>query len=258
MSIARSLLIAVFLALPLAKPAAFPDRFDASYSLHAGDLEVGTTSVSLSPSGDGRFEYTTVSRTTGVASLLGLREVRERSVWEASGPHIRSLRYDYQRLGSKERQVEVVFDWSTGRVTNYVNGDIWHMDVPDPTFDRQNYVLALMRDLAAGARPSSYQIADGGKLKTYEFNHLGRERVSTALGSFETLVVERTQPDATRRTTFWCAPFFDYLPVQIEHREEKGSIFVRIRDASGFGQDEGEGGGEFLTDLPLRTPNTKR
>jgi len=241
MSAERVLLVAMLLALPAAGPAAFPDTFRAQYSLHAGDLEVGATSISLSPTGDGRFEYTTVSRTTGVASLLGKREVRERSIWEASETNIRSLRYDYRRTGTKEREVEVVFDWSAGRVTNFVNGETWHMDVPDPTFDRQNHILALMRDLASGARPASYRIADGGKLKTYRFNHLGRKQVSTPLGSFETLVVERTQPGATRRTTFWFAPAFDFLPVQIEHREDKGSIIVRIRDVSGFGEDEGGG-----------------
>ena len=241
MNVPRALFVILLLALPSGMAAAFPDRFAASYTLHAGDLEVGTTKVSLAPMGDGRFEYTTVSRTTGVASLLGKREVRERSVWEPHEFRIRSLRYDYERRGSKERRVEVVFDWSAGRVTNHVNGETWQMPVPEPTFDRQNHILALMRDLAAGARPVSFQVADGGKLKTYHFSHLGQERVSTAFGELDTLVVERTQPGASRRTTFWFAPSFGYLPVQIEHREESGSIVVRIREASGFGDTDANG-----------------
>ena len=236
-----TLLVATLLVLPLGNAAAFPDRFAASYTLHAGDLEVGTTSVSLSPIGDGRFEYTSVSRATGVASLLGRREVRERSVWEPSGSQIRSLRYDYERRGTKERRVEVIFDWSAGRVTNHVNGETWQMEVPEPTFDRLNHLLALMRDLASGARSESYRVADGGKLKIYHFNHLGHERVSTAFGNLDTVVVERTQPGATRRTIFWFAPSFDFLPVQIEHREDSGSIVVRIRDASGFEDRDGDG-----------------
>ena len=241
MNIPRTLCVIMLLAVPWGMPAAFPDRFAASYTLHAGDLEVGTTSISLAPMGDGRFEYTTVSRTTGVASLLDKREVRERSVWEPHESRIRSLRYDYDRSGSKRRRVEVVFDWSAGRVTNRVNGETWQMPVPEPTFDRQNHILALMRDLASGVESESYQVADGGKLKTYHFSHLGRERVSTAIGDLDTLVVVRTQPGASRRTTFWFAPSFGYLPVQIEHREESGSIVVRIREASGFGDTNANG-----------------
>ena len=241
MSIPRTLLAAILLTLPLPETAAFPDRFTASYTLHAGEMEVGTTDISLSPMGDGRFEYTTFSRTTGVASLLDKREVRERSVWEPSGSQIRSLRYDYERSGTKERRVEVIFDWNSGRVINHVNGETWQMEVPKPTFDRQNHLLALMRDLASGARPASYRVADGGKLKVYQFSHLGRERVSTTFGDLDTVVMERTQPDATRRTTFWLAPSFGFLPVQIEHREDNGSIVVRIRDTSGFETPEGNG-----------------
>ena len=234
MNLARGLFVAMLLALPLNGATAFPDRFGARYTLHAGDLEVGTTSVSLTPMADGRFEYTSVSRATGVASLLGKREIRERSIWEPAGSQIRSLRYEYDRRGAKERRVKVIFDWDLGRVTNQVNGDTWQMDVPEPTFDRQNHLLALMRELASGAEPASYRVADGGKLKTYQFSHLGPERVSTALGSVDTVVVERTSPGASRRTRFWFAPSFGYLPVQVEHREDGGSIMVRIRDVSGF------------------------
>ena len=224
------------LAAWISESVAFPERFDARYTLHAGELEVGTTRISLSPLEGGRFEYTSVSRTTGMALLLERREVRERSVWELSDTQIRSLRYDYRREGSKERHVEVVFDWKEGRVTNHVNGQTWHMELSGPTFDRQNHVLALMRDLASGAQPSSYRIADGGRTKTYHFRHLGRDRISTALGDLDTWMVARDHPGSERQTTFWLAPAFDYLPVRIEHRENGVAIVAEIRAASGFGE----------------------
>jgi hypothetical protein len=71
----------------IAEPVAFPDRFHARYTVHAGGFEVGTTTVSLAPVSDGHFEYVTYSRATGVAALLGFEEIRERkrSVSAASG-----------------------------------------------------------------------------------------------------------------------------------------------------------------------------
>ncbi len=241
MMLVRALSLAIPLVAWVAAAAAFPDRFDAHYTLHAGEFEVGTTRISLSPMGGGRFEYTTVSRSTGVATLLGRKEVRERSVWERTGARIRSLRYDYRREGNKERHVVVVFDWDAGRVTNHVDGETWHMAVPDPTFDRHSQILALMGELASGAQPSSYQVADGGKLKTYRLHHRGRQRISTALGEFDTVVVERAQPDSERTTTFWFAPALGYLPVQIEHRESSGSIRAHIRTVSGFPERQESG-----------------
>ena len=238
MTALRVLFAGMLLAASATESAAFPDRFDAHYTLHAGRLEIGKASVSLSPMGGGRFEYTTFSRATGAAALLGRNEIRERSVWQRVGARIRSLHYDYQRRGRKERRVEVVFDWPRGQVTNHVNGKTWRMTVPDPTFDKQSLLLAVMQDLASGAAPLSYQVADGGRLKTYVFRQLGRQRVSTALGDLDTVVVERSVAGAARKTTFWCAPSLDYLPVRIEHHESDGSITVHIRATSGFAERE--------------------
>ena len=177
------------------------------------------------------------SRATGVAALLGFEEIRERSLWLKDESGIRSLRYSYHRRGRKERRIEVIFDWSKGRVSNHVNGDTWHMAVPDRTFDKQNHLLALMRDLAFGRRSVSYRVADGGELKTYVFRYLGKQSVETEFGDFDTVVMERTRRPVKRRTVFWLAPSLDFLPVQIKHREGDTSITMHIRAASGFAME---------------------
>lgn len=234
MLLSRGLLAVVLFAASTAEPIAFPDRFQARYTLHAGGLEVGTTTISLSPVSSGRYEYLTVSRATGVAALLGFEEIRERSVWQSGESGIRSLRYSYDRRGRKERRVEVIFDWSKGRVTNTVNGQNWHMSVPERTFDKQNYLLALMLDLASDKRRMSYRIADGGKLKTYVFRCLGKQSIETEIGDFDTVVMERIRANAKRKTVFWLAPSLSFLPVQIEHREGERLMTLHIRVASGF------------------------
>ena len=234
MPLSRGFLALALFTASVAEPIAFPDRFQARYTLHAGGFEVGTTTVSLSPVSDGRYEYIAISRATGVATFLGFKEVRERSVWLRTATGIRSLRYSYHRRGRKERRVEVVFDWTKGRVTNHVNGESWHMAIPDHTFDKQNHLLALMLDLASGARSSSYRVADGGKLKTYAFRYRGQQSISTPFGDLDTVMMERTRSAATRKTTFWLAPSLDYLPVHIEHREGNSLITMYIRAASGF------------------------
>ena len=234
MSLSRGFLALALFTASIAEPIAFPDRFQARYTLHAGGLEVGTTTVSLSPVSDGRYEYIAISRATGVATLLGFKEVRERSLWLRGESGIRSLRYTYDRRGRKERRVEVVFDWSKGRVINTVDGQTWRMAVPERTLDKQNHLLALMLDLASGKRRMSYRVADGGKLKTYVFRYRGQQSISTPFGDLDTLVMERTRLGATRKTTFWLAPSLDYLPVHIEHREGNRLISMYIRAASGF------------------------
>ena len=221
--------------LPFTSPDALPDRFDVDYELHAGSLRVGTTRISLTPTEDGHLEYTTFSRAIGAAALLGTYEILERSILERTGSRLRPLHYSYQRRGRKPRRVEVFFDWTRGRAANHVGGESWEMHIPGTTLDKQSQLLVLMQDLAAGTRPASYQVADGGRLKIYRFRYLGRQRISTALGDFDTLAVERTRADTARKTTFWCAPALDYLPVHVEHREsDNHKIILHIRNADGF------------------------
>ena len=226
-------LAALFIA-PLWKTAAFPERFDAVYTLYMHEFEVGTTNISLSPLDNGRFEYTVHSQATGVAAILGKDEVRERSVSLRLGKEIRSLHYSYRRQGRKERHIEVNFDWDTGRATNSVNGNVWKMDIPLRTFDKQNHILALMDELASGVRSTAYKVADGGKLKTYAFRDIGRQRLYTALGAFDTVVVERKRDGATRTARLWFAPALEYLPVQILYRDESRDVTARIRAVTGF------------------------
>ena len=230
----RLLCLAVLFITPLWRAAAFPERFDAIYTLYMRESEVGTTSISLSPMDNGRFEYIVHSRATGVATILGKDEVRERSVSLRIGREIRSLHYSYRRQGRKERHIEVSFDWDTGRVTNNVNGHVWKMDIPHRTFDKQNHILALMDELALGIRSTAYKVADGGKLKTYAFRNVGRQRLSTALGAFDTVVVERKRDGATRTASFWFAPALEYLPVQIQYRDDSRNVTARIRTVTGF------------------------
>ena len=237
MPLSRGLLAVALIAASTAEPVAFPDRFQARYTLHAGGFKVGTTNVSLTPVSDGRYEYVTVSRATGVAALLGFEEVRERSVWLRGESGIRSLRYSYDRRGRKERRVEVVFDWTTGRVTNTVDGETWRMVVPERTLDKQNHLLALMLDLASGKRRMSYRVADGGKLKTYTFRCLGEQSVETEIGEFDTVMMERIRARAKRKTVLWLAPSLSFLPVKIEHHEGDSLITMFIRAASGFSKE---------------------
>ena len=84
------------------------------------------------------------------------------------------------------------------------------------------YQLAVMRDLKRGLNQFSYRIADGGKMKSYNFETLSEETVQTPYGDFEALKVERFRDDRERETIFWCVRKLDYLPVKVLNIEPDG------------------------------------
>ena len=86
------------------------------------------------------------------------------------------------------------------------------MPVPIGALDKLSYRLALMRDLSRGARNFEYTIADGGQLKRYVLADIGEERIETALGTFDTILIRRERENSKRQTTFWCASELGFLP----------------------------------------------
>lgn len=224
------------IAAGAADAAALPERFDAQFVLSARGMDIGQTRWQLTPAGDGRYVYSSHSEAIGVAKLLRDERIEERSEWRFSrGGAVTPLHYTYTRSGGKrERAVQVRFDWQGGRVHNTLNGDSWSAPVEPGTLDKLVYVLELMRELANGAREATYEVADGGKVKTYRLKVVGEERVETVLGPLDTLVVERRRDDDNESTVVWCAPALRYLPVKVEHREDEGTVRLTLTGVDGL------------------------
>ena len=199
--------------------------FTASYIVEDDGEIIARTSISLSKTETGRWLYQRESKPTSlVARMLGV-EVSEQSVWSWDQDiQIHSYRYD--RSG-KEKHVHLRFDWQQMKVTNTINGDPWQMDIPAGTTDKLSINLALMAHLARSETDISFPVADGGRLKTYDYKVLGRETITTELGSFDTIKVTRNKRGRKgRQATLWLAPELDYVVVRMEKADKDGEIII--------------------------------
>lgn len=231
-------------ALSPASPASgLPERFEATFALEVKGVTIARTRWFLSPGADGGYVYESRTEPVGVFTLIRNGAIVERSEWDHAEEWLRPLAYRYQRTGRKAREVSIEFDWEEGAgegVARHVSPDgPWSLPVPHGVMDKLSYLLALMRDLGRGERSVEYAIADGGKLKRYILTGIGDERVETALGVFDTVVVRRERENTKRETTLWCASALGFLPVKILHRERDGTLLsLRIESLSGIGRRE--------------------
>lgn len=211
-----------------------PPLFSAVFSLHALGTTVGRTHWRAHDDQGVRvFESNT--EPTGLYALIRSETIHERSRLRVDGSTLIPLIYRYQRRGGKrDRFVEVDFDWPQKRVRNTAKGQSWEMPVPRGTLDKFSYLLALMRDLEQGKTSLQYDIADGGHLKRYDIEILGREIVETPLGALEAVKLRRKNRKS-RMTTLWCATRLHHLPIKIEHREKDGStVSLQIQEVEGL------------------------
>lgn len=227
----RITVLILLTGMPLASLAeqVLPASFQAEFLLYTKGMKVARMEREYSQSPDGEYLYRSETQTTGLISLFRNDLILEETKWMLEGGILKPVHYSYSHTRTKkERQVTIDFNWKKGQITNSINGESWNMPVEPGTLDKLLYQLAIMRDLKEGKSPISYTIADGGKIKTYNFELLGEEMLETPLGELHTLKLSRNKPNSRRETTLWCALELDYLPVRVENIESDGRKTIAV------------------------------
>ena len=205
--------------------SALPD-FDATYIQKYGGLTIGSSTLTLTNGNNNSYLYETRSKPSAWVSwfLKGKLQESSRGVFTDTG--IRPEAYHYLRAGgSKTREANLSFDWEARTVINNVADSRWEMDIPAGTLDKLVSQLGVMLALGRGETEVVFDIADGGKLKEYQFKVIGRETLEVPAGKFDTVKITRVQNDKNRVIIVWCAPALGYLPVRIWRREPDDSEY---------------------------------
>ena len=109
------------------------------------------------------------------------------------------------------------------------------MDLPEGTLDKFAQQIVLMQELQDGVERHFYEVADGGRLKTYGYTDGGEERVEVPLGRFDTVRMLRSKQGKPPRLTLWCAPSLHYLPVRAGRDQDEGSFEMELTAVEGLG-----------------------
>jgi len=200
-----------------------PPLFSAEYSLHSMGTRIALMQRRFTKLENGNYLYYSETHTKGLLALIRKDSIIEQSTWLFEQAQFRPLHYSYAHTGDKKnRQVRIDFDWATSLISTSVNDSNWQMPMQPDIMDKLLYQLAIMVDLGKGKAPIKYTVADGGKIKNYDFDLLGEELINTPLGEFLTVKLERHKPNSKRMTTLWCARDLGYLPIKVENIETDG------------------------------------
>ena len=229
-----SLLLLLCLALSNVSQAEekLPESFSVTYILQKGPVTLAEMKRKLYKNSNGNFVYESFSEPVGYARWFTDNTLLEKTEWNYQQQQLRPVTYSYDREGSKkQRHVKLSFDWDKMRVTNDINNDPWSMKITEGTLDKLLYHLAVMHDLANGKQSLEYQIADGGRLKTYSFSNLGEETLRTKLGTFKTIKLKRP---GKRDTILWCAEELNYLPIKLVQEEGGIQLTLTLKSVTGL------------------------
>ncbi|MGB0467644.1 MAG: DUF3108 domain-containing protein [Pontibacterium sp.] len=147
--------------------------------------------------------------------------------------HIQPRQYLYTRkvLG-KARKANLSFNWKNQTVINDVQNKPWRMKIKTGVLDKLSYQLQLQADIAAGKQDLSYEVADGGRLKHYQFAVKGHENISTPAGTYNAIRVERVyEKPSARKTLIWFAPSLNYQLIKLYRQEKKDKTYSLLLKA---------------------------
>ncbi|MEW8626464.1 MAG: DUF3108 domain-containing protein [Candidatus Thiodiazotropha sp.] len=198
--------------------------FTAEFTVHRNILPLGRLTLSLELKPDGSYRYTAHSQPSLLANLFSRNEVIEESQGSYLMGQITPHRYTYRDKDQQSENSEVKFDWQTEQAATTSRGVTWSQPIRAATQDKLSQQLQVRIHLAQGKQQISYQVADGGKIKNYQFRVVGEETVASSDVEYRCLRVERSKGTGTSDYTIWFATELGYLPIKIE-RNQNGKVY---------------------------------
>ncbi|MFN3581235.1 MAG: DUF3108 domain-containing protein [Pseudomonas sp.] len=203
--------------------------FSASYAADMRNVPVnGEATHSLRDNGDNTW-------TLSFNASMFVARLTEESILKLENDRVVPLQYRYERRGlGRGRETTQVFDWEAGTVTGSHRGKAFTLATEPGLLDKTTYQLALQRDLLAGKKDMYYRVADGDDIDDYHFRVSGERRVTTRVGQFDAVEVDRVRDsDSKRQTTLWFAKDFNYILVRLTQVESDGQQYrIVLKDAT--------------------------
>ena len=175
------------------------------------------------------------------AKLGGLEigDLEQASEFSFADGRIKPLTYSYRVSGVSSAVETVVFDWDAMLALSANEKQFWSVAINNNTLDELSYQLALALDIEVPDETIySYETVDGGALGRSSFRVLGEEIISTPLGDFRCVKLERDrEASSSRTTTIWLALDWSNLLARIEQTSAFGlDITLELTNALIAGQ----------------------
>lgn len=205
--------------------------FDARYKVSLNGIDLGTLELEFKLNEKGGYVYTGRTNSSSFVRMFYSDMADETSTGEYRKGQLIPTSYDYQlkKRDTLKEQVTLEFDWPKKTLWTTNEGTRWNQTTLPNTQDKLSLQQALRIDLAKGVKEVSYPVADGGKIKTFNFKVTDSENITTPHGKHDCLIVRRSKEDQAPDFTIWVAPELDYMPVRIDRKRSFGALRMELK-----------------------------
>src|SRR3954469_8014145 len=195
-----------------------PPRIELVFTLTRNGSVMAEVSEQLQYAA-GNYQLTETWKGKGFYALLGsARRVSQGSI---ENGELRPREFFDERSGRDTARAW--FDWKAQTLTMQYQGNKASEPLPPNAQDRLSFLFALSL-LPGKADSVSYSIADGKGLSRHEYKVVGRERLKTPVGEFDTVKVAR-KGEGRESTELWLAAGRGQAPVRVFLVEKDGTRY---------------------------------
>ncbi len=201
--------------------------FVAVYDVKYGSFSVGTSRTGLSRSAlPGQWLIESRTTASGLAKLIAGGTIVQRSSFQLDASGVQPLSYRFDD-GTKRtaRDVTLDFDWRAGRVKGIAEGAAVDIEVETGLQDAASMQAFVLQRLSGGNEPGMIAMIEKDRVQHYRHTLLRHERLSTALGVFDTVVYRSARDGSKREVLLWYAPALGYVNVRAEQRRDGKLLF---------------------------------
>ena len=213
--------IAVFAPAQAADPAPGPTAlrpYDASYAFYAYGMNAGTSDMSLRRGDGDEWIFVARNNPRGLFRLSSTASLTLTSRMRVSDQGVQPLRFTAAQPDGSDQRADVHFDWTAQRASGTVDGQRIDMALKPGVQDDQSVQVALMSALLAGHTPAGISLFDKNGIRDYDYARVGEETLHTPMGEVDTVIYESHKANSPRRTRFWCAPQYGYVPMRAQQK----------------------------------------
>jgi hypothetical protein len=230
------ILLAALLAATLTAPAppsaveqAFEQGETLDYTMQWMKITGGTGRMTVAPSGDDLFRITFVARSGGgLARMVKVRDEIETLVARSDFSTVRYVK----RLDERGDKIEEVTTVDNGVATRK-RKKIKKVAVPRPVYDPFSVIHYMrMLDLTPG-KAYDFTLISDGKVYSVHATVVRKEKVQTAIGTYDAVVVEPSMTSAgverSEKLHVWYSDDARKVPVRIRTEVKFGSVTATLR-----------------------------
>lgn len=194
--------------------------YEASYELVTHGLNAGISSFKLRRDGADTWSFVSHNRPHGLFQFFSSASLTLTSHMRVGKNGVQPLLFTATPPDGGPADAEVHFDWDKNRATGVQQDTQIDMPVKPGVQDDLSVQIALMHALLAGQTPAGISMFDKSGIRDYDYARVGEETLHTPVGDVPTVIYESHKANSPRRTRFWCAPQYGYVPMRAEQQRD--------------------------------------